>query len=229
MSKHNRDDVLASALLWCWEHKDAHDPSVENLEEWFIGALKEARKTHRNATSRSRSKQPPLTTSSTQDDTLTLASGASTADLLERALTVRQRTVLRVMDAQNWSFHKTARVCGLDGLETDMLRIQLKKIRDELPELREWHKTIMRRMVDSDDIKYDEKPRIDREIEALEFAPSPEKDCPPCWRCKWFEGWTPSNYKPTRLADAEVQTAVQRTEAEKIRIANSIGDFHAPS
>jgi len=223
LSKEDADDVLSTALLWCWETRDAHDPATEDLEEWFIRALKKARREYRSDNRSSRAK-PLLDSISIQDDTLVQASAASTADVLERALNPQELTVLRVMDANNWSFHKAVRVCGLSSYEGEILRMQLKKIKDELPTLREWRKPMLRRVIDSDDLKQGEQSPIDKEISQLDFPPEQGKDCPPCWKCRWYDGWTPVRYRPTRLADAEVQAAVQRTEAEKIRIADSVSN-----
>jgi hypothetical protein len=68
------------------------------------------------------------------------------------------------------------------------------------------------------------QPDIDKEIAALDFPPPSGKECPPCWRCKWFEGYMPGEHRPIRMpiSEAEVRDAVRDTEAEKIRIAQEI-------
>ena len=62
------------------------------------------------------------------------------------------------------------------------------------------------------------------ELEQLDFAPPAGKDCPPCWRCMWFEGFMPDGKRSTRMGieDAEVREAVQSTEARKIEIAQRV-------
>ena len=65
---------------------------------------------------------------------------------------------------------------------------------------------------------------IDRKIEQLDFAPAHGKDCPPCWRCMWFEGFLPLGKRDTRMdiADDEVRAAVSSTEGQKILIAQQV-------
>jgi hypothetical protein len=65
---------------------------------------------------------------------------------------------------------------------------------------------------------------IDTALEQLDFAPATGKDCPPCWRCMWFEGFMPDGKRSTRMeiADLEVRAAVKGTEARKIDIAQRV-------
>lgn len=62
---------------------------------------------------------------------------------------------------------------------------------------------------------------IDHEIEKLLSGPRVGmKDCPPCWRCMYFEGWTPNmeRYRPPTHVDPEIQEALFNIEARKIAI-----------
>ena len=63
-------------------------------------------------------------------------------------------------------------------------------------------------------------------LEKLEFSPAAGKDCPPCWRCMWFEGYMPAGKRETRMKieEAEVREAVKNTEARKIEIAQQVRD-----
>ena len=65
---------------------------------------------------------------------------------------------------------------------------------------------------------------IDIEIEQLDFAPPAGKDCPPCWRCMYCEGFMPDGKRATRMdiEDLEVREAVKNTEARKIEIAQQV-------
>jgi hypothetical protein len=65
---------------------------------------------------------------------------------------------------------------------------------------------------------------IDKDIERLDFPPPSGKECPPCWRCKWFEGYKPSKHKSLRfpVTEPEVREAVLDTEARKIDIAGRV-------
>ena len=67
---------------------------------------------------------------------------------------------------------------------------------------------------------------IDQQLEKLDFPPPHGADCPPCWRCMWFEGFMPAGKRDTRMVveDAEVREAVKNTEARKIEIAQAVRD-----
>jgi hypothetical protein len=75
----------------------------------------------------------------------------------------------------------------------------------------------------SDDVD-DRLSEIDVALERLEFAPAAGQECPPCWKCKWYEGLMPDGKRPTRMeiADKEVRDAVKNTEARKIEIAQQV-------
>ena len=67
---------------------------------------------------------------------------------------------------------------------------------------------------------------VEVDVEKLDFPPHSSADCPPCWRCMWFEGFMPSGKRDTRMVieDAEVREAVKNTEARKIEIAQAVRD-----
>ena len=44
LSHADRDDVIASALLWCWEHRTEFDQHEMPLEDWFSERLRAARR-----------------------------------------------------------------------------------------------------------------------------------------------------------------------------------------
>lgn len=73
----------------------------------------------------------------------------------------------------------------------------------------------------SDRREWSGKAPIDHEIEKLLSGPRVGmKDCPPCWRCMYFEGWTPNmdRYKAPTHVDPEIQQALREIEARKITI-----------
>jgi hypothetical protein len=67
---------------------------------------------------------------------------------------------------------------------------------------------------------------IDKEIERLDFPPPSGKECPPCWRCRWYDGFMPGTSKTVRMPITEpaVKQAVMETEARKIDIAQQVRD-----
>lgn len=49
------------------------------------------------------------------------------------------------------------------------------------------------------------------------------KECPPCWRCRWFYGWLPKvKPAPSSHSDPEIAEACNRINENKIRIANMV-------
>lgn len=65
-----------------------------------------------------------------------------------------------------------------------------------------------------------------REREELHFGagetpPGKEpKDCPPCWRCRYFDGWLPTGKVAlARSKDPDVQESLRRIDEGKVRVA----------
>lgn len=61
----------------------------------------------------------------------------------------------------------------------------------------------------------------------LRALPRHAKDCPPCWRCRYFDGWLPEDDDEVResgdaATDPEIKAACHRIDANKIRVAQWI-------
>lgn len=112
-------------------------------------------------------------------------------------------------------------------IERSAITKRLNKLSAQLPSSAHVN-TILRRVVgptDSDNAS-DALSQIDKDIAALEFAPAQGKECPPCWRCKWFEGYLPGPRKDVRMDinERSVKAAVLWTERRKKRIAQEVRD-----
>jgi hypothetical protein len=127
-------------------------------------------------------------------------------------LSPRERKVVRLR-ARGFSTNAIVESTGIPVTEVHSLNRRLKRLRDLIPEPAEVDRLLRQQR------QSEEPTRIDAEIERLDFAPLNGKDCTPCWRCMYFYGFTPAKYRPTKLANAELQTAVQNTEQRKISIA----------
>src|SRR5580700_3930930 len=109
------------------------------------------------------------------------------------------------------------------------IKRRIWKMRDQIPASAHVN-TILRRAVTppaiSSDDASDKLAPIDKEIEALEFAPPQGKECPPCHYCKWFEGYMPGERRLVRMEihEPEVKRAVKNTEARKLEIAQAVRD-----
>lgn len=82
--KDDRDDIIAAALLWCWENREKYDPLVAQLDMWFIRAV-------RNAWESWRAKELPTSEESLDkfgrvDETYAAAASESAARVLLEAL-----------------------------------------------------------------------------------------------------------------------------------------------
>jgi hypothetical protein len=221
----SRDDVLATAILWCWEHKADYDPSVA-LEDWFLGAIRNARKSFEAGESRNAAELVPEMVSA--DDPVTHAEAIQAVEIVARALSPEEGRVADLMVA---GYSRTEIRGQLGQVANDTLaaiRARLDALKPYIPDSRELRR-VMRHArtppaMGSDD--HGELAPIDREIERLEFAPPAGADCPPCWRCQWFDGFMPGPHRPVRMPIVEpaVRDAVRDTEARKLEIAQKVRD-----
>jgi RNA polymerase sigma factor (sigma-70 family) len=219
-----RDDVIAAALLWCWENQDNYSLTA-TLEQWFLGAIRHAYRDYLRGELRDGvteiiqdmgGKDDPEYNAMLQEAVHTLASNM---DEIDRAI------VQLTLDGKNQREIRTALDMGHATVER-----RLARMRAQIPASAHTN-TILRRAVtsaaqDTAESSVDHQPRIDKEIEALEFAPPAGKECPPCFYCKWFEGYMPSMRKPVRMEIQErsVKAAVLWTERRKKRIAQQVRD-----
>lgn len=223
LSKADRDDVLSAAILACWEGRDAVGAiDAPALDDWFLDALVKARNDHRK--NRRYSHEPLGDELGVPDDVIIEASESSTQALMFKHFNAEERKALTIIENGNTA--KVAKKLKWSPWQERAFRAKIRALRDQIPELPYLSAPHVsartRKHKDSDGSEGELSPG-DRSVARIDFVPEAGKDCPPCWRCKWFDGWAPASYKPTKLADPEVQLAVQRTEAAKIEIANNIG------
>lgn len=225
LSKPDRDDVLSAAILACWEGRDAvGDINAPALDDWFLEALVKARNDNRRHCVNRRDVDAELPLDiGIPDDVIVNVSHASTAALLLKCFSADERKALQIIE--NGDTRRVAKRLKWTPYQERAFRAKINALRDHIPELPVLsapHITARTRKHKDSDSATPELSPGDREIARIDFVPEAGKDCPSCWKCRWYDGWTPANYKPTKLADLEVQVAVQATEARKIEIANNI-------
>jgi hypothetical protein len=222
LQKSDRDDILAAALLWCWENREKYDSLTHDIDMWFLRAV-------RNAWESWRAKELPTSNESIEDmggedTTFGAVSTESDAKALLQQLTEAEReVVVKMMDGVTW------REMIKQGVPQPLIRQTkaiLQALRKDMPDTAA--RAVLARTeasVGSDDVS-SALSNIDQAIERLEFAPKAGRDCPPCWRCMWFEGFMPAGKRSTRMdiEDPEVREAVNNTEARKIEIAQQVRD-----
>lgn len=214
LKAHDRDDVVSAAILDCWENRAAFDPEKVTLDDWFMRALRKARQTLRKG-HRVSASQLSIEVAG-PDNVAATVEARDALRFLASQLSTRERHIVRLRGRGYTTEELTRkRVNGqyFTQREIHSLNKRLKKLRDLIPDPVEFER-LVRQHRDSE-----EPARIDTEIERLDFAPMNGKDCIPCWKCMYFYGMKPSKYRPTKLADAGLQEAVQRTERQKISIA----------
>jgi DNA-directed RNA polymerase specialized sigma24 family protein len=221
LQKSDRDDVIAAAMLWCWENRDNYSLTT-TLETWFMNAV-------RNAYQDLQRNELPTSAESIEsiggaDETYNRVAAESSATALINALTQSHKTVA-VLTMRGFTRDEMIEK-GMSKRTIDEAHQRIKQLRRLLPDV-EGVRLIARTMppTSSDDAD-DALSQIDAALEQLDFAPAAGKDCPPCWRCQWYYGFLPSGKRDTRMdiEDLEVREAVKNTEARKIEIAQRVRD-----
>lgn len=215
----DRDDVLASAIAWCWENRGVYDPAF-SLEQWFKLALSEARS--RWFGGGKRKKQDAVIGAQEFNESMAQYLPDPTADVEEMRSAARE-LVQRLTPRELKQIEE--RLTGHRIDYTHTLQRKMDRLRELVPSNVE-RQQVLRAVAtpNSDNLVQGAEPRIDREISKLSFHPTGTKDCPPCWRCMWYYGFKPVRYvqKVTVPADAEVQAAIWGTERRKIEIASAL-------
>ncbi len=222
LQRADRDDVISAAMLWCWENRDNYSLTT-TLETWFMYAV-------RHSLDSWRANELPISDDSIdniggEDTTYNTVEAESSAKVLLGALTSTDRKIAW-LTMQGY----TRREMMEKGFSHDAIyyaRARIKQLRRLLPDDRVVRSSLRAESggSNSDDASDTLSP-IDVELEQLEFAPHAGMDCPPCWRCMWFEGFMPAGKRDTRMdiEDKDVREAVKDTEARKIEIAQRVRD-----
>ncbi len=216
LEKADREDVISTALLWCLEHKANYNPATQ-LDTWFVGAIRDARKAHER---REAQRPEMLEVTAAPDDTEWTAEAREAIRHICRSMDVRDRVIVRLsMEGMEHSdIAKHARI----PLRT--VERKLARLRAMIPERIQFQAT-RRGSSDYNSDNVGQEAQIDKEIERLEFAPPLGKDCAPCWRCKWFDGYVPDKGTIRRAViqiEPEIRAAVLETEARKVQIAYGV-------
>jgi hypothetical protein len=219
LQKADRDDVIAAAMLWCWENRDNYSLTT-TLETWFMNTVRNAyQDLQRNELPTS---DESLENMGGEDTTFGAVSAESDVRSLLRQLTAPEREIVQQMlDGVTW---REMVKSGVPKVAIEQTKEVLRVLRKEMPD--NAARAVLARTASkggSDDAD-DALSAIDVELERLDFPPPAGKDCPPCWRCMWFEGFMPAGKRDTRMdiEDAEVREAVRVTEARKIEIAQQV-------
>jgi hypothetical protein len=225
LQKSDRNDVISAALLWCWENRAKYSLTT-TLETWFMNAVRDAYKNLTRAELPGSEESIGALTGG--DDTHNIASAESSLSALLGALTPVDKEIA-LLTMQGVTYREIWKNFGHPKKVIDDAHARIKQLRRLIPE-RELRYAVRSgvtpRGMNLDELDESEAhmSSIDIEIEQLDFAPPAGKECPPCWKCMWFEGFMPAGKRETRMdiSDIEVREAVQNTEARKIEIAQRV-------
>jgi len=211
----DRDDVIASAVLWCFEHRAEFDPSKRALDDWFASRLKAARRQSRQPQARGQ-----LEALIAQEDTERAAEARTSLERLTRELTDTEQAIAMKL-GEGLSVNVVTDMLGASRGTVRGLQRRLRRMRELLPSERP-----MLTLAAPAPEEQDDKPPapIDRALQTMLGGPQLGKECPPCWRCMWFYGLLPepTHWHPSQIVDDEVRAAVRATERRKIEIANHV-------
>lgn len=224
LSPADREDVLSGAILWCWENKATYDPAVA-LDDWFVGAIRNALRDWSRGEGRNKSEL--VTEMLSSDDPVAHTEAIEAVEAVAQALSPREQQIAELVISGH-SRREIRDTLAVGNDEVAAIRVRLAGLRHLMPDTRHMSRIIRSaRTLPAQDLAEGESPKaagIDREIERLDFAPPSGADCPPCWKCRWFDGFLPMGTKATGMiiAEPEVRNAVAQTEARKIQIANEV-------
>lgn len=218
----DREDVLATAILWCWEHKTTYDPSVA-LDDWFVGAIRNALRDWRRGEGRNNAELVEVMQA--PDDPSTHAEAIEAVEAVAKALSPEEQRIAELI-TRGHTRKEIRDVMGpMANDAVAAVRVRLRGMRDLMPDFKHVSRIIRSARTPaaaaSADAEITKPIGIDREIARLEFTPPGGADCPPCWKCKYFDGYLPLGSRSTGMVivEPEVRDAVRETELRKLAIA----------
>ena len=212
----DRDDAIASAMLSCWERRSTFDPLQEALEDWFARSVRSSAQYIVRATRVKEYASVKLGEIPTLDESSRTAEALdSTANVLKNLTATEQTIALELAEGYNLK-----EIAERLSLSRGIVRATLRKVK-RMKAFRPNVDPVFQAYAALEPFDRELAP-IDHAIEAMLRRPATERaDCPPCWKCMYFEGWKPVHYKPSKIVDEEIRIAVHSTEGRKIEIAGS--------
>lgn len=221
MSRHDREDVLQGAIAWCWENRENYDPKL-SLDEWFLNAVRDAKKLWTRHERRRGSAD--LDNLISPDEPSVQAEAAQARELILKRVAAMPEMHRAIADLQLQQFTRDeiADTLKVDHNAISEVRKKLAPMQRHIPDSRTLRRVIRGKSFHGE---HQGAPSgIDHAIAQIDFPPPSGKDCRPCWRCKWFEGYLPRGHLDHKMeiAEPDVRKAVSDTEARKIEIAKRI-------
>jgi DNA-directed RNA polymerase specialized sigma24 family protein len=133
----DREDIIASALLWCWENRERYSLTT-SLDAWFVNAVRDAYKNWRRGELRNGA--DVLRDIPTGDSTLATVEAWEAAAKLVAALPKEYRRVVW-LDAQGYTRDEMM-AKGLSHYQISHARQRIKQLRRLLPDDHEYRRAV---------------------------------------------------------------------------------------
>lgn len=162
LQRADRDDVTATALLWCWQNRSTYTPQI-SLEEWFLGALRNARRSWQSGEgirAENLSEHIPVA-----DNALAHAEAMSAAQQLTQTATPEQCEVA-ILQAQGLTRAEIMKKLHVSKRTVDLARKHLSRLRRLMPDSSEVI-TALRTRASAGSNEGHKMAKIDRDIEKL--------------------------------------------------------------
>lgn len=180
------EDILATAMLWCWENRAGYNLEVP-LDKWFFGAVRNAKKAWLNGetttwTDISRKMAAP-------DNTAADGEAAQAMEELNKALSKGERRVVTLL-AEGYTVEEIG----------ERLKISQRRVKQRLRVIRRYSYLMPRPRVgnrgvrtahkfDSDDGSFKQQPQIDKELTFMLNPPRGRKARPKRKRSEDWGNW----------------------------------------
>jgi DNA-binding CsgD family transcriptional regulator len=214
VSRPDRDDVIAAALLWCWEHRAKYSLTT-TVETWFMNAIRDAYKALRRG-------ELPTSAETFEgmgagDTTYDTAAAASAAAAIVVQLTPVERRIA-YLTMKGYTKDEMLEL-GLRESDIRQARTTIKSLRALLPDAST--RTVI---AHAPGVEHRTTSSIDRELEQLDAPPPHGKECSPCIHCNWWEFRYRVATSPqvAATADAEIVEAQRNILRRKIEISGRV-------
>lgn len=163
LQRADRDDILATAILWCWEHRESYNVTV-SLETWITGAIRNARQQW--ARGEAKTVGDLVEEIPVPDVTLAAVENRSAAAGLVRALNAQEREIA-YLRAEGYTRAQIRDKTGLSKRAQDTASKTIKQLRYLIPEPSELKRIVKREAVTESDELTSLPTNIDRTIAKL--------------------------------------------------------------
>lgn len=166
LQRADKDDILAAAVLWCWENRDTYTGDMP-LDIWFATSVKRALRVWRNGEIHAASVY--MADIPVPNETEARAAVDSAARELARLITPEQRRIA-ILQAKGYTAREIMEKLNVDIDKVRSTRSVLRKLQELIPDAYQVTKVLRAELKQPSDDKPSTfvKPTIDQELERLD-------------------------------------------------------------